>query len=252
MEIKKFYTEYKNTPIIYAVLILIGIFIKGIFDIIIFGGGLLNFIFNYDFDSTLFRKIPTINLVYLIFSIIILILSVKYMYEKKKKKLIFSGLFIVVVSIISRFIIAGVAISVINLYPNLEIPVREDMYIFFPPTIYLLIISLILMVISVFYFYKEKISIFSITVILNLVFSVFSNTYFNTLLSRADSCIWFFNEMNDIYKTRGQEIDCPVFITLYLQKIYPLINLGFYLITIILICRYLKKNNVNLLSRKEN
>ena len=252
MEINKFYSEYKNTPIIYMVLILIGILIKVIFDIIIFGGALLNFIFNYDFDSALFRKIPTINLIYLIFSIIILILSVRYMYEKKKKILLFSGLFIVTASIISRFIIAGVAISVINLYANLEIPVREDMYIFLPPTIYLLVISLIILVISVFYFCKEKISIFSIVVILNLVFSVFSNIFFNILLSRADSCIWFFNEMNDIYNTRGQEMDCPIFITLYLQKIYPLINLGFYLIIIILIYKYLKKNNVNLLSKKEN
>jgi hypothetical protein len=43
-------------------------------------------------------------------------------------------------------------------------------------------------------------------VILNVRFSVFSNTYFNTILSRADSCFWFFNEMNDIYRTRGLEI----------------------------------------------
>lgn len=74
MEIKIIYEKYKKTPIIYAFLILIGIFIRAAFDIITFAGTLLNFIFNYDFDTSLFRNIPTINMIYLIFSIIISIL----------------------------------------------------------------------------------------------------------------------------------------------------------------------------------
>lgn len=252
MEIKIIYEKYKKTPIIYAFLILIGIFIRAAFDIITFAGTLLNFIFNYDFDTSLFRNIPTINMIYLIFSIIISILCIKYIYDGNKKKLIFSGTFIVATLIVSRFIISGIAISVINLYYNLEVIIREDIYIFLPSTIYLLIVSSIIMLVSIIFLYKEKITLFNIIIIVNLIFGNFSKTYFDTLLSRADGCFRFFDTMNDIYRTRGLEIDCPIFITLYLQKIYPLINLGFYLILVILICRYLKKNNINLFRKKES
>ena len=121
MNIKEFYEENKNTPVIYTVLVLVGILIKAILDIITFAGSSLNFIFNYDFDSVLFRKIPIINTIYLIFSIGILILSIKYIYQNKSKLMIlFSGLFVVSALSISRFIIAGIAISVVNLYYNLE------------------------------------------------------------------------------------------------------------------------------------
>ena len=83
MNIKEFYEKNRNTPVIYVVLVLLGILIKIIFDIVIFAGSSLNFIFNYDFDSVLFRKIPIINTIYLIFSIGILILSIKYIYQNK-------------------------------------------------------------------------------------------------------------------------------------------------------------------------
>ena len=83
MNIKEIYEKNKNTPVIYVVLVLLGILIKIIFDIVIFAGSSLNFIFNYDFDSVLFRKIPIINTIYLIFSIGILILSIKYIYQNK-------------------------------------------------------------------------------------------------------------------------------------------------------------------------
>ncbi|MDR2878630.1 MAG: hypothetical protein LBV03_01775, partial [Fusobacteriales bacterium] len=59
-------------------------------------------------------------------------------------------MFIVAILILFRFIIAGIVISVINLYPNLEILVREDIYIFFPSKIYLLTVSLIVLLVSLF------------------------------------------------------------------------------------------------------
>ena len=69
MNIKEFYEKNKNTPVIYIALVLAGILIKAILDIVTFAGTSLNFIFNYDFDSTLFRKIPVINTIYLILNL---------------------------------------------------------------------------------------------------------------------------------------------------------------------------------------
>ena len=253
MNIKEFYEKNKNTPVIYIALVLAGILIKAILDIVTFAGSSLNFIFNYDFDSALFRKIPVINTIYFIFSIGILILSIKYIHQNKNKLMIlFSGLFVVSALSISRFIIAGIAISVVNLYYNLEIIAREDIYIFFQPGISLLLISLMVLIVSIVYLCRKRISKFSLIILLNVIFAAFSNTYFNTFIAREDSCFHFFELENQIYRTRGLEIDCTIYGNLYLEKIYPLINLGFYLIVVILICRYLKKNNINLFGKKEN
>ena len=253
MNIKEIYEKNKNTPVIYAVLVLVGILIKATFDIITFAGSLLNFIFNYDFDSVLFRKMPIINTIYLIFSIGILILSIKYIYQNKSKLMIlFAGLFVGSALAISRFIIAGIAISVVNLHYNLEIIAREDIYIFFQPGGSLLLTSLLVLMVSIIYLCRKRISKFSLIILLNVIFTAFSNTYFNTFIAREDSCFRFFELENQIYRTRGLEIDCTVYGNLYLEKIYPLINLIFYLIVVTLIYRYLKKNNVNLLGRKEN
>jgi hypothetical protein len=161
-------------------------------------------------------------------------------------------LFVVSALSISRFIIAGIAISVVNLYSNLEIIAREDIYIFFQPGISLLLISLMVLIVSIVYLCRKRISKFSLIILLNVIFAAFSNTYFNTFIAREDSCFHFFELENQIYRTRGLEIDCTIYGNLYLEKIYPLINLGFYLIVVILICRYLKKNNINLFGKKEN
>ena len=166
--------------------------------------------------------------------------------------ILFSGLFVVSALSISRFIIAGIAISVVNLYYNLEIIAREDIYIFFQPGINLLLISLMVLIVSIIYLCRKRISKFSFIILLNVIFSAFSNTYFNTFIARENSCFHFFELENQIYRTRGLEIDCTVYVNLYLQKIYPLINLGFYLIIIVLIHMYFKKNNIILFGKKES